>query len=204
MKYLLAGLALLALLMSLKKHDLHLKKPLPQNATVLAFGDSLTHGFGAPEGESYPDVLSRLTGLHVINAGVNGETSAEGLRRLPALLTEHHPDLTIICFGGNDILQKLPMEALKQNLSKMVQITKASGSNVLLLSVPNLTLFGLSPLPLYEEAAKENDVPLLDGVLADILDQPALKSDYIHPNAKGYRKMAEAVYEKMKEEGWVE
>ena len=80
---------------------------LPVGATVLAFGDSLTSGVGVSKTESYPSVLARMTGLNVINAGVSGELTQEGLGRLPALLDEISPNLLILAEGGNDILRGL-------------------------------------------------------------------------------------------------
>lgn len=203
MKYLLIAVAAALLLYLIRPQTPTMTTKLNPDNTILAAGDSLTYGFGAAPQESYPALLSQMTGLRVINAGINGETSAEGLRRLPGLLQKHHPRLTILCYGGNDILQKLPMAQLKANLTEMVKLCRAHGSNVLLVSVPNLTLFGLKPLSLYEEVAEETGAPLLEGVLAEILDQPALKSDQIHPNAKGYRVMAEKIYEALKQYGWV-
>ncbi len=204
MRYLLIAAAAALLLYLIRPQPPTMTTTLQPNDTILAVGDSLTYGFGAPPKESYPALLSQMTGLRVINTGINGETSAEGLRRLPGLLQKHRPRLTILCYGGNDILQKLPMAQLKTNLTKMVKLCKAHGSEVLLLSVPNLTLFGLEPLSLYEEVAEETETPLLEGVLADILDKPALKSDHIHPNGKGYKIMAEAIYRKLHELGLIE
>ena len=83
---------------------------LAPGATVLAVGDSITHGTGAPEGASSPPELSRLTGWQVVNAGVPGDTAAQVLARLPALLAEHRPALVILCAGGNDFLRRLPEE----------------------------------------------------------------------------------------------
>ena len=177
---------------------------LSKNDTILAFGDSLTYGFGANPGESYPRILSGLSGHTIINAGVTGDTSTEGLRRLAPYLDDNSVKLMILCFGGNDILQKKPMSELKQNLKTMIQMAKAENIEVLLLSVPNFSLFGLSPLDLYEEVSKEENIPLLSGVLANILSEPSLKNDQIHPNASGYKKMAELIYESLKENGWVE
>ena len=203
MRYLFIAAAAALLFYLIRPQTPTMTTTLQTNDTILAVGDSLTYGFGASPEASYPALLSQMTGLRIINAGINGETSAEGLSRLPELLQKHHPKLTILCYGGNDILQKLPMAQLKTNLIKMVKLCKAHGSDVLLVSVPNLTLFGLEPLSLYEEVAKETETPLLEGVLAEILDQPALKSDYIHPNAKGYRMMAEKIYEALKQYGWL-
>ncbi len=203
MKYLIVAVAAAVLLYLIRPLTPAMTTTLQPNDTILAAGDSLTYGFGAAPEQSYPALLSKMTGIRVVNAGINGETSAEGLRRLPGLLQKHRPKLTILCYGGNDILQKLPMAQLKANLVKMVSLCKTHGSEVLLISVPNLTLFGLEPLSLYEEVAEETGAPLLEGVLADILDKPALKSDQIHPNAKGYKAMAEAIYRKLVEEGFI-
>lgn len=197
-------LGTVALLLFLMRPQTTPAPSLPKERPILAAGDSLTYGYGAShQTESYPAYLSKWSGYTVINAGLNGETSAEGLERLPYLLKKHNPSLTILCYGGNDILQNLPMETLRQNLKRMIAQCRASGSKVLLVSVPNFTLFGLEPLPLYEEVAKETDTPLIEGVLATILNDPALKSDQVHPNAKGYEKLAEAIYGKLKEEGWI-
>ena len=183
------------------KHDI---SPLKKNEKILAFGDSLTYGFGTDIKNSYPTVLAEKTGLEIINAGINGETSSAGLRRLPSLLSDTAITHMILCFGGNDILQKLPLSQLKQNLKQMIAIAQSRKVKVLLISVPDVSIFGLSPLSLYTEVAEETDTALLSGVLATILSDPRLKSDQIHPNAKGYQKMAEKIYEKLKEEGWIE
>jgi len=178
-------------------------KLLTSQDTILAFGDSLTYGYNAKPNESYPVVLSHLSGLKVINAGISGERSDEALLRLPHLLENTHIKLMLLCLGANDILQGKPLADIKTNLKHMIKMAKAKDIDVLLISVPNLTLFGLSPLGLYEEVAEEENVPLLSGMLADILEKPSLKSDQIHPNALGYKIMGEKIYEKLQEEGWL-
>jgi len=203
MKYVIVAILVVLALLTLNKKESNTVTLTPNN-TILAMGDSLTYGFGANPGESYPDRLSMLSGLNIINGGVNGDTSAEGLRRLPYLIEDKNIKLVILCFGGNDIIQKQSMSSLKQNLKTMIQMAKAKNIEILLLSVPNFSLFGLSPLGLYEEVANEENVPLLSGVLANILSQPSLKNDQIHPNASGYKKMAELIYESLKENGWVQ
>ena len=87
---------------------------LSDNARILAFGDSLTYGTGAQKGEDYPSVLASLTGLEIINAGIPGEVSSDGLKRLPNLLDEHQPDLLILVHGGNDILKNSPEANLRK------------------------------------------------------------------------------------------
>jgi len=202
MKYLLSAVAIILIFFSLASKETPIQ-PLNQNDTILAFGDSLTYGYNAKPNESYPAVLSRLSGYNVLNEGILGETSHEGLRRMAPLLEDKRIKLMILLFGGNDIMQGLSMEALKSNLKTMIRMAKEKRIDVLLVSVPNLSLFGLSPLELYEEVAEEEEVPLLSGMMADILEQPSLKSDQIHPNAKGYKIMGEKIYKKLKEEGWL-
>ena len=202
MKYIIMVILVVLALLTLTKKETNNVK-LIKNDTILALGDSLTYGFGASPSESYPTLLSEMTGLRVINAGINGETSKEGLKRLPKLLEDPSIKLMILFFGGNDIMQRRSMEDLKQNLKTMIQMAKQKHINVLLISVPNIGLFGLSPLSLYEEVAEEENIPLLSGMLTDILSQPSLKTDQIHPNASGYKKMAERIYEKIKEHDWL-
>lgn len=202
MKYILIALAIALMLVSFTKKDSTIQTIHPQNS-ILAFGDSLTYGYNAKPAESYPAVLSTMTGLNVINAGIPAETSKDGLRRLEKYLDDPSITLMILCFGGNDMIQKISMDVLKNNLKTMIQIAKEKGIDVLLISVPNFTLFGLSPLSLYEEVANEENIPLISGLLAEILSNPSLKSDQIHPNALGYRQMAEKIYENLKENGWI-
>ena len=178
-------------------------KPLKPKDHILAFGDSLTYGYNVKPSESYPSVLAKLSGYTIINEGVLGDTSKDGLRRLPKLLKEEEFKLIILLFGGNDIIQGLSRKDLKRNLKSMIAMAKKKNIDVLLISIPDFGLFGLSPLKLYDEVAKEENVVLLSGLMAGILEDPSLKSDQIHPNAKGYKKMSEKIYERLKNEGWL-
>jgi lysophospholipase L1-like esterase len=171
---------------------------LPPGAVILAFGDSLTYGSGAGRDESYPKVLSRLTGLEVINAGVPGEVAGQGVKRLPALLDEHLPQLMILCYGGNDMLRKQEMSLLAENLRSMIRMAHERGVPVLLLAVPKPGLF-MKPPALYEAIAGEMKVPIALEIIPDILSERSLKSDTIHPNRDGYRIMAEKIFQLMKE-----
>lgn len=178
-------------------------KMLERDATILAFGDSLTYGFGASEDESYPSVMARKTGLHIINAGLNGETTSESLHRLPLYLAQN-PEFVILCIGGNDILQKVPKQIIKQNIQKMVEMIKQSGAEMLLVAVPELDSFGFGVLDIYAEIADEYEIFLEDDVLSHIELRRELKSDYIHPNAKGYEMMADAFIKVLKDNGVLE
>lgn len=175
---------------------------LDSNAVILAFGDSLTYGKGAPQ-QSYPSQLQALIQRTVINAGISGEPSAEGLRRLPSLLEKHRPKLVIICHGGNDIIRKMSKEQLRSNLIQMIRLSKEKGAQVLLVGVPNFGLIGFSTEELYEEVAEQEEVFYEGDILSEIENKRALKSDRIHPNAKGYGLMAEAFAEVLRDQGLI-
>lgn len=175
-------------------------QPLPAHAVILAFGDSLTAGNGAQRVDSYPAILQQLTGWQTINAGVPGEISAEGVLRLPGLLQRYHPDLVVLCHGGNDLLRRLAHQTTAAHLSDMIEMIRKSGAQVVMLGVPQP---GLLPRPaeFYQEVAERYRIPLENEVLTRILRDNSLKSDMIHPNAAGYKQMAEAVAAVLKRSG---
>jgi len=165
---------------------------LAPSALVLAFGDSITYGTGADGGESYPARLEQLIQRPVVNAGIPGEVTAEGVTRLPQLLERYHPALLILCHGGNDLLRRTGEVRAAENLRTMVAMAKEQGIDVVLLGVPKPDL-SLSPPDYYAQIAAEFAIPYDGEALADILGDRSLKSDYIHPNAAGYRQLAETL-----------
>jgi len=173
---------------------------LAPDAVLVAFGDSLTFGIGANESESYPAQLARLVGRRVVREGIPGEVSAAGLARLPGVLDEHRPRVLLLCHGGNDFLQRLPKAAAADNLRAMIRMAKARGIEVVLFGTPELSL-SVTPPAFYGEIAKEFRIPYEADVIGKILRDPSLKSDQIHPNAAGYRLMAERVAELLRKSG---
>ncbi len=170
--------------------------PLSENARILAFGDSLTYGMGATAQNSYPAQLQQMSKHSVINAGISGEISARGLTRLPSLLAQHQPELIIICHGANDILRNLDLDKTSENIQQMINLAHAQNIQVMLVAVPQFSLF-LSPHPMYEELALKNELPLVSDALSDILRQNQLKADRIHPNSEGYQYLAKEIYNQL-------
>jgi acyl-CoA thioesterase I len=165
--------------------------PLSNDAVILAFGDSLTFGTGADNSQkqSYPAILQQLTNRTVINSGIPGEVSHDGLIRLAEELDEYQPDLVILCHGGNDLIRRLNQAELKNNLEQMISLIQSTGAEVMLIGVPNFNLTLAVP-QLYAEVADKFFIPIELDIIPSLERDPTLKSDTIHPNSEGYKKLA--------------
>jgi acyl-CoA thioesterase-1 len=180
------------------------KKSLPK---IIAFGDSLTAGFGLPVEESYPSLLqNRLNrdGLEyeVVNAGVSGDTSAGGLARIDWAL-EGDVRVVILELGANDILRGQPIPAMKKNLGDIIERAKARGALVLLAGMEAPTNMGgqyrRAAHETYQSLAREHNVPLIPFFLDRVAGIESLnQADRIHPNAEGTKIVAETVYKLLK------
>lgn len=177
--------------------------PLEAGDVILAFGDSLTAGVGVNKKNSYPTVLDNLTGLEVINAGISGETTAEGLLRLPQTIEEYSPSLMILLEGGNDILRNADANQIKNNLEKMIQIAQQEGIQVVLIGVPEKSLFSNSAA-LYSELAKEYDLVFDSSLIGGLMRSPSKKSDAVHFNKQGYSFMAQEIHVLLSENGAID
>lgn len=173
---------------------------LPADTAILAFGDSLTAGKGTSKETSYPAVLAQLSGLEVINAGISGETTAEGLRRLPEVLEQTDPGLLLLMHGGNDILRNLGASQAKANLQAMINLAIDKGVQVVLIGVPEKKLLS-SSAPYYQELAEEFDLVLEKSIISRLIKKPALKSDSVHFNAAGYSEIAKTLHELLRDHG---
>lgn len=174
---------------------------LPQEAVILAFGDSLTYGSGATKNASYPSTLSTISQHKVINAGVPGEITRNGLRRLPALLDQYKPELLILIHGGNDMLKKVPTQETASHLEQMISAAKQRQIKVVMLGVPAPRLFLLNSAEMYQQVAEQQNIPVDLETLPHILSENNLKSDTIHPNDKGYQLLADNIYRLLVETG---
>lgn len=170
--------------------------PLPPGTVVLAFGDSVTYGTGAGRDNGYPVRLAELTGWEVVNAGIPGDTAKNARHRIDEVLDEVRPALAIIELGGNDFLRRSQPSLVKEDLRAIINTVRAAGAIPVLVAVPQVSLFGaatgtLGDAKIFEELAEEERVVLIEGVFARVLSDAALRADRIHPNAEGYRVMAQ-------------
>jgi lysophospholipase L1-like esterase len=175
-------------------------RPLAAGDVVLAFGDSLTYGTGAGESDSYPAQLESLIARRVVRAGVPGEVTAEALARLPAMLEAHSPKLLLLCIGGNDFLRRLGNRQAEDNVRAMVELARDRGVDVLLIGTPEPG-FSVTPPAFYAAIAADLRLPYEGDVIGKVLRDQSLKADPIHPNALGYRIIAERIAAALKESG---
>jgi acyl-CoA thioesterase I len=176
--------------------------PVGQNDVIVAFGDSLTYGTGAAETESYPAILAQLINRSVIRAGLPGEMTAGGVTRLAGVIDEHRPALVILCLGGNDMLRRVDDAQIRGNLREIIRSLKTRGISVVLVGVPKPALITSAPA-FYGELASEFGIPYEGTIVTSVLYKSELKADPIHPNAQGYRVMAEAIAQLLKKAGAV-
>jgi len=173
--------------------------------TILVFGDSLSAGYGLAHVESgWVELLraklkSEGYGYQVVNASVSGETTAGGLARLPRALSLHHPQIVILELGGNDGLRALPMDQMRSNLAKMVDLSLAIQARVLILGMRIPPNYGGEYTEQFRqsfiEVAHDKKVALVPFLLADIALDPALmQADGVHANESGQPKMLANVW----------
>lgn len=170
---------------------------------IVSFGDSLTAGHGADPGHSYPDYLQKLLdsrGYHyrVVNKGVSGDTTKDGVARLKDVLAAH-PEIAVVEFGGNDGLRGLPITATRANLDQIISTLQKAGVKVVLAGITLPPDYGQDYIhqinEMYTLAAKKYHVPLLPFLLVHVYNIPGgMQEDGIHATAKGNAIVAEDVF----------
>jgi acyl-CoA thioesterase-1 len=190
------------------------KKPLatPQvrsdKPKIVAFGDSLTAGFGLLEKESYPYLLQEKLkadgyDYEVVNAGVSGDTSIGGLERIDWVLEMDNVQVLILELGANDLLRRMPVANMKKNLAQIIEKAKAKKIRVLLcgmLAPPNVgSQYQREYQQVFPDLATEYKVEFLPFLLETVaLNKDLNQADGIHPNAEGEKIMTENVYKALK------
>lgn len=156
---------------------------------IVAFGDSYTAGYGAPAGESYPDVLAASLGVAVLNRGVSGQTAAEALPRLQADVLEVRPRLAIVAFGANEALRGQPVATCIEALDRILAELRAHGIPVLLVGVHAVAFQAEFDAALRALAARHGTGLVLDVLAGTLEDGGLAAADGFHPNGAGYAVM---------------
>jgi len=166
---------------------------------IICFGDSITFGYGVASGEDYPAGLGKiLSNAVVINAGVDGDTSVEGLNRINADVLKKNPRLVLIEFTGNDFLKKVPMANTIKNIRKMIEEIQRQGAMTAIVDVSAGLFLVEYRVRLFNLARQTNSI-FIPEVLGGILTNPSMKSDFMHPNKNGYGIVAQRVYAGIKD-----
>ena len=160
---------------------------------IICLGDSITFGYGVRPGEDYPAALAKLTKAPVMNMGIDGDTSIEAVKRLNSDILDRNPLLVIIEFGGNDFLRKIPKEETLKNVREMVERIQGKGAMVAIADI-SAGMFLAEYRKAFHNLAKEKQAIFIPGILNGIITNPALKSDFLHPNASGYKIVAQKAY----------
>ena len=190
----LLGAAVLGLYLFMDK-SADIKNINNEGAVIVAFGDSLTAGYGAPKGASYPDMLAKKITMPVVNLGLSGETAAHAPTRLAQVL-EQKPYMVLIEFGANDFMQRRDQEIAWQAVSQIVDEVQKAGAIAVIVDTggPGMGSYTRA----YKKMAKEKQAVFVPGILKDIFNKRQYKSDSVHPNAAGYAIVAEHVYTHIK------
>ena len=160
---------------------------------IICFGDSITFGYGVEKGEDYPSVLANMLGTTVINAGVDGDTTSEALRRIESAVLEKDPRLVIVEFGGNDFIKKVPMQESISNMTQIITLIQERGAMVAIAD-SSAGFFLKSYRQEFSKIAKEYGTIFIPSILGGILTNPSFKSDFFHPNTQGYQLIARRIY----------
>lgn len=161
---------------------------LNQHIKIAAFGDSLVEGYGASRNNDFPSILSTKLGVPVSNFGHSGDTTADAVLRVDNVIATR-PDVVIVLLGGNDALQRMPVDSTKQNLSIIIEKLQAEHIKVVLVGV--MGGIGNDPYQaMFESLAKKYDLALIPNILSGVFGDRTLMSDQVHPNDAGYAKVA--------------
>jgi len=160
---------------------------------IICFGNSITAGYGVNKEEAYPYLLEKMLNFPVINAGLDGDTTTEALKRIKTDVLEKEPYLVIIELGGNDFLRQVPLETTLKNIEEMIKQIQAKGAMVALCDISVGPFMG-DYYQGYKNLSKKYKTIFIPHLLRGILTQPELKTDYLHPNAQGQKLISQRIY----------
>ena len=174
---------------------------------IVSFGDSLTAGHGAAPGQAYPDYLQRDLdnqgyAYHVVNKGIDGNTTKDGVERLKDVLALH-PQIVVVEFGGNDGLRGLPISVTRQNLDQIVSTLLKAGIKVVLAGITLPPNYGPDYIQQFSETysllAHKYKVPFIPFLLKNVYGVPgSMQDDGIHATGKGNEQVAVNIFQTLK------
>jgi acyl-CoA thioesterase-1 len=170
---------------------------LPSNNRIAMLGDSLTSGVGASPGRTWPELIGEKLGVEVIAAGVAGDTSRGGLARLQNQVLDADPGIVIVCLGGNDILQRIPVEDTLRNLEQIIQQCQDRGILVVLVGINGLPLMSSHNKNMRELARRYGTI-FVPNILSGLIGNRRYMTDTVHPNSAGYEIMAQRVVDRLR------
>jgi lysophospholipase L1-like esterase len=168
----------------------------PKSNVIVAFGDSLVEGTGSINNGDFVSVLSKKIGRPIVNLGIYGNTTAQGLARIDEVLA-YNPGVVLVLFGGNDYLHDVPRNEVFQNLDTMVRKLQSHGAVVILLGIRG-GIFADPYDPLFRKLAKTRGTLYVPDVLSGLIGNTKYMSDAVHPNNLGYDIIASRIYPELK------
>jgi lysophospholipase L1-like esterase len=188
------ALAVLALLAGGCRRSWTITNAYPSGANVIAFGDSLTEGYRVGPGEGWPEQLSAIVGRPILNRGVSGNTTGDALARLERDVLAQDPRVVLVCLGGNDMLRRMPADQQFDNLRTIVRRIQDKGALVVLIGTEGFKILRRVDYgDRYEALARETGAVYVPDLMKGVLADPGLMTDQIHPNARGYAKIARRI-----------
>lgn len=159
---------------------------------MVILGDSVANGYGLQEGEGFVELLSKRLGITIENLGKNGYTTGASVERVAKEVLPLKPSLVIVELGGNDALNKVELDTTRANLVQIIEQLQKEKIPILLMGVRG-GIFKDKYYELYQELADEYQLAYMEDMLDGIMENPSLKLDAIHPNAKGHVFLADRV-----------
>jgi acyl-CoA thioesterase-1 len=190
----LAAIALLVVPVGGCRRSGTITNAYPSGSHVIAFGDSLTEGYRVDPGQGWPEQLSAIVGRPILNRGVSGNTTGDALERLERDVLSQDPRIVLVCLGGNDMLRRMPADPQFDTLRTIVRRIQGKGALVVLIGTEGYKIltkvdYGAR----YEALARETGAVYVPDLMKGVLTDPALMLDEIHPNARGYAKIARRI-----------
>lgn len=160
------------------------------NHLIVFFGDSITAGKGAEPGEDFPSLIGKTLNVPIVNAGVSGNTTHDALLRINEDVISKNPSIVVVELGGNDLLEHVDVEVSRRNFDLILSKIKQTGAKIVILDV-KFFVFQKRYETDWASLAKKYNAIFVPDILEGVITDPSLKFDDIHPNAKGYQKIAE-------------